>query len=141
MSLPWSGTLRVTNEDERDSLLETVTIDLAISHETLRDQEALNASIRSVKRLLQEMHIQKWIRLKRLALTPQHAEKRCTWAQRYRYFSYLNWRRVWWSNECSVQLGKGKKLEWVFIPGGKGQTQERLRLDLVKPIPCGKKKS
>ena len=56
MSLPQSSAPRVINKDERDSLLETVTIDPAISHKALRDQEALNASIRSVKRLLQEMH-------------------------------------------------------------------------------------
>ena len=96
--------------------------------------------MRSMKRLLQEMHIRKWIRLKRPALTPDHAYQRLTWAQRYRHFRYLNWRRVRWSDECSIELGKGQKLEWVFIHGGKGQRQERLRPDLVQPKPCGKKK-
>ena len=66
-------------------------------------------------RLLQEMHIRKWIRLKRPALTPNHAYQRLTWAQRYRHFRYLNWRRVRWSDECSIELGNGQKLEWVFI--------------------------
>jgi len=63
------------------------------------------------------------------------------WAQRHRLFTYLNWRRVRWSDECSIQLGKGRKLEWVFVPGGKGQYQQRLAPDLVQQRRCGKQKS
>src|ERR1700722_74532 len=66
-SKPRSGAPRVITEDERDSLLETVTITPEMSYNALQAQEAPNASIRSVKRLLQEMNIRKLARLKRPA--------------------------------------------------------------------------
>ena len=63
------------------------------------------------------------------------------WAQTYRLYTYLNWRRVRWSDECSIQLGKGQKLEWVFVAGGKGQYERRLARDMVQKRRCGKQKS
>jgi hypothetical protein len=77
------------------------------------------------------MYMRKWQRLKRPALTAEHARFRRNWAEGYRYFTYLNWRRVRWSDECSIQLGKGQKFEWVFVASGKGQHQTRLRPDLT----------
>jgi Transposase len=72
------------------------------SYEALQAIEAPNASIRLIKRLLREMHIRKWIRLKRPLLTTEHAARRLTWAQRYQRFRYLNWRRLRFSDECSI---------------------------------------
>lgn len=139
-SLPRSGAPRVITAEERDSLFEAVTLTPEITYEALRAQECPNAAIRTMKQLLQEMNIRKWIRLKRPALTPEHAGRRLTWAQRYRHFRYIHWRRVRWSDECSIQLGKGQKLEWVFVHGGKGQAEARLQRDLVQPRACGKLK-
>ena len=93
-SLSRPGASRVITEDERDSLLETITLTPAITYEALLAQECPNASMRSMRKLLQEMNIRKWIRLKRPALTSDHATLRLTWAQTYRHFRYLNWRRV-----------------------------------------------
>jgi hypothetical protein len=89
-SNPQSGAPRVITEDERDSLLETVILTPEISYEALRAQECPNASMRAMKQLLQEMNIRKWVRLKRPALTPEHASLCLTWAQRYQRFRYLN---------------------------------------------------
>ena len=132
------GAPRVISEDEREALFEAITLTPEMTHEALQAQEAPNASVRSIKRLLQEMNIRKWKRLKRPALTQRYATARLNWAQRYRLFSYLNWRRVRWSDECSVEIGKGRKLEWVFVKGGPGQLEERLKPNMVQPKPCGK---
>jgi hypothetical protein len=107
------------------------------SYKALQAIKAPNASIRSIKRLLREMHIRKWIRLKQLLLTATHAERRLTWAQRYRRFRCLNWRRLRFSDECSIQLGKGQKLEYVFV----SSKNDRLLPHMVTPIRCGKQKS
>lgn len=72
-SLPRQGAPRVISEDQRDALLEAVTLTPEMTYEALRAQEAPNASIRSIKLLFQEMNIRKWKRLKRLALTAKHA--------------------------------------------------------------------
>ena len=131
VSKPRCGAPRVITEEERDSLLETVLLTPELLYEALRAQECPNASIRAMKQLLQEMNIRKWIRLQRPALSVAHAGLRLTWAQRYRHFRYLNWRRLRWSDECSIQLGKGEKLNWVFVQGGKGQALQRLEPDIV----------
>jgi hypothetical protein len=73
VSKPRLGAPRVITENERDSLLETVLLTPEISYEALRAQECPNAALRTMKQLLQEMNIRKWIRLKRPALTPEHA--------------------------------------------------------------------
>jgi hypothetical protein len=73
VSLPRQGAPRVITEDERDSMVEAVTITPEMSYHALKAQEAPNASVRSIKRLFQEMGMRKWIRLKRPALTEQHA--------------------------------------------------------------------
>jgi hypothetical protein len=131
----------VITEEQYDLLYDMAITASSISYKKLQGEVAPDASVQSVKRLLQEMNVRKWQRLQRPALTEDHAYARLNWAQRYRMFTYLNWRQFRWSDECSIQLGKGRKLEWVFIPGGKGQHQHRLHKDLVQPHPYGKQKS
>jgi hypothetical protein len=51
-------------------MLYDITLNTPLTlYEALQAQVAPNASIRSIKRLFQEMNIRKWARLKRLALT------------------------------------------------------------------------
>ena len=54
-----SGPLRVITEEERDMLYDTASSAPAISYEALQAQVAPNASVRSIKRLLQEMNLRK----------------------------------------------------------------------------------
>jgi hypothetical protein len=71
--MPRSGAPRVISEDERDALVEAVEATPEISFLALQQQEAPNASVRTVRHLFQEMHMRKWIRLKRPALSADHA--------------------------------------------------------------------
>jgi len=59
VSQPRPGPPRVISEEERDMLYDTATSAPSISYEALQAQVAPNASIRSIKRLLQEMNIRK----------------------------------------------------------------------------------
>lgn len=63
MSQPRAGAPRVITKDERDSLLETVTLAPEILYKALQVQECPNAALRTMKQLLQKMNIRKWIRL------------------------------------------------------------------------------
>jgi hypothetical protein len=58
-SQPRPGPPRVITEDERDMLYETATTAPKISYDALQAQVAPNASIRSIKRLMQEMNLRK----------------------------------------------------------------------------------
>lgn len=44
----------------------------------------------------------------------EHAKKRLEWALSHRDWSIEQWRQIIWSDECSVELGKGKRQKWCF---------------------------
>lgn len=75
-------------------------------HELLEDVQN-SASKRTVRRLFQNMHKKKWIQRDRPELQPYHAEKRLEWARKYAHFTPMDWRRVIWTDECSVERGLG----------------------------------
>jgi transposase len=72
-SKPRIGAPRVISEDQRDAIVEALNATPSITHLALQQQEALNASVDTIRRLLREMNMRKWIRLKRPALTEAHA--------------------------------------------------------------------
>jgi hypothetical protein len=59
VSLPRSGPPRVISEEQRDLLYDTATTIPSISYDALKAQVAPDASVRSIKRLMQEMNIRK----------------------------------------------------------------------------------
>jgi hypothetical protein len=59
-----TGVPRVILEDEHNALFKAIQLTPEIIYEALQAQEALNASVRLIKRLFQKMNIRKWIRLK-----------------------------------------------------------------------------
>lgn len=48
-------------------------------------------------------------------LTPIHAEKGLLWALRWQHFEPLDWARVYFSEECTVERGMGARQEWTLI--------------------------
>jgi hypothetical protein len=48
-------------------------------------------------------------------LLPGHAAKRLQWARTYEYYTPKDWKRVFWSDECTVERGIGERKEWTFI--------------------------
>ncbi|KAJ5898841.1 hypothetical protein N7495_003585 [Penicillium taxi] len=65
-------------------------------------------------RLMQVRNLRKW-RKKSQYLKPEHAEKRLQWAREYEHFTPDDWRRVFWSDESTVERGIGARPEWSFI--------------------------
>jgi transposase len=75
-SLPRTRRPRVITKEQRDSLFERVELTPEISYAALQAQECPNASIRSIQKLLQEIGIRKWVRLKRPLLNEDQAAAR-----------------------------------------------------------------
>lgn len=67
---------------------------------------------RALRYLLRDMNKRKWKKLKRPLLTPRLAPSRLEWAQRYQH---IDWKRVKWSDECSVQRGAGVRSQYSFL--------------------------
>lgn len=80
----------------------------------LRQDFAPQASIRTIKRRLAEHGIHKHIKAERPRLTPVLARKRYEWCIRHRDWTIDEWRRVVWSDECSVEKYADPAVQWVF---------------------------
>ena len=47
-------------------------------------------------------------------MTEAHAAKRLAWCLAHRGWRVEEWGLIAWSDECSVERGRGKRAEWVF---------------------------
>ena len=131
---PRSGAPRRLTDEQRDYLY-----DFAVHqnpHSKMRDLLAeVDGAVkkRSVQKLMREMNRRKWQQRKRPEIKPENAVKRLQWARQYEHFSPEDWRRVKWSDECSVERGMGIRPVWTFL-----RPSEQLVEGDVKEIRCGK---
>ena len=80
---------------------------------------APHTSKKTVYRYLKKSGIQKWRCKVRPFLTEDHARQRRIWAEKYDGKPVAFWRRLRWSDECSIERGKGGAIEWVYRQRGK----------------------
>jgi len=93
----------------------------------------LEISKSTVYRALKEYGLVNWLAQKRLLLSEAVAAKRLAWCKARKDWTPEQWQKVIWSDECSVERGKGKKRKWVFrFPN------ERFKKEMVQPVPKGK---
>jgi transposase len=105
-------------------LYEAIQNDPCITREDLLAEVDYKVKANSIWRLTHEMGLRKWRKLNRPYLTPIHAAKRLAWALTYRHFTPEDWKRVFWSDETTIERGQGARKEWKFIPP-KRQLEER----------------
>ena len=65
-------------------------------------------------RILREANIKKSLAKSRPRLKPEHVAKRLRWATVHRDWTVEDFKRVIWSNECSVEISKDPRQQWVF---------------------------
>jgi hypothetical protein len=67
---------------------------------------------------LKTLGVHKWRCHHRPSLNAIDAQKRYKWALQHVHWSEDEWKRVRWSDECSVKKGAGQKQQWVFRRAG-----------------------
>jgi hypothetical protein len=67
-----------------------------------------------IKDLARANSIAHWRTKKRLELSPKNAADRLLWCKVRRHWTVEDWRKYMFTDECSVERGKGKEIEWVF---------------------------
>ena len=113
-SLPRPGQPRVyTDRDER-RIIRLIRRESKIQWRCLKLTTNIDISLRTFKRLLKKHHIRKWLSKKRPELTEEQAAARLAWALARRHWTAYQWRRIFWSDECSLERGIGVIREWVF---------------------------
>jgi hypothetical protein len=73
----------------------------------LRNAINNKVTIRTIQRMFQQIHKRTWKQRKQPKILPLNAQKRLAWALNYENYTLREWRRILWSDECSVERGKG----------------------------------
>jgi hypothetical protein len=100
-------------------LFRAIAVNPKITAAQLRVEVAPNLSKKSIYRYLQKSGIQKWRCKKRPLLDDEKAAARLQWALIHDNQPLDYWRRWIWSDECSIERGKGGKWDFVYRKRGK----------------------
>lgn len=113
-SLPRSGRPKTLSPADERYILILIKRDPFITYREIRDRTRFNVSDRTLARIIQQSGYGHWRAQKRPRLNAVLAKKRLEWALARKDWTYDEWSKVIWSDECSVELGKGKPAKWVF---------------------------
>lgn len=103
---------KLTTHDRR-RLKDAVNNDVFISISELQNRVVPHVSVDTVRRYLKNVGIMHRRAAQRPFLKEEHAMKRLAFAQKYYQMPLAWFRRVLWSDECSVQRGDGQGQKWV----------------------------
>jgi transposase len=102
-----------SDRDERN-ILRYVRLNPKHTYKQVKVFLQLKCSKTTIKRILKEHGISNWRARKRPELTEENALKRLAWCLTWRGLTAEEWGLIMWSDECSVERGRGKRQEWVF---------------------------
>lgn len=108
------GRPRLTSSRDDRFLIRKAKALTRIPLSALRVESNLPLSIRTIQRRLREEGIRKWKAVQRPRLTEKHAATRLKWAKEHLEWTVDMWRKVGWSDECSVEKTKDPRQVWVF---------------------------
>lgn len=134
-SLSRPGRPRAVSERDKRHILMRIKADPFITYRELRDATDLNISASTFLRILKESGYGHWRARKRPRLTAEHARLRYAWAKAHKNWFWDEWAFIIWSDECSVELGKGKQNIWCFHLNRLG---EKWKKEFIQPYKKGK---
>jgi transposase len=128
-----SGMPRRLSDEQRDYLYDIITHTNphATNHDLCAEVD-YTVKERTIQRLVRELGRKKWLQRRRPDITPEHAKQRLEWAARYKH---IDWTRVVWSDECTVERGAGVRPVWTFL-----RPSEQLQQGDVKCVRTGQSK-
>ena len=128
-----SGRPEVLSERDRRYIIKHARINPRITYAQTKLEVGLGCSRTTIYRALKLYGLTNWVAKKRPLLTPEVAKKRLDWCLLRREWTFEQWSRVIWSDECSVEKGSGKQRQWVFrLP------KEKWNKEMIQPVPKGK---
>jgi hypothetical protein len=108
------GAPRSYTLSEERKILRHVRIHPKDTYEKVKLACNLTISTSTIKRILKEHGILNWRARRRPFLTEAHAARRLAWCLHHKDYTVEDWGKYMWSDECSVERGRGKQNEWVF---------------------------
>ena len=113
-SQPRSGRPKAYTPSDERLILRIARAYPKLTYRELLSQCGLEIHPNTVKKILKEHGIQNWKCKRRPFLTPELAAKRLAWCLEHKDWRAEEWGMVVWSDECSVERGRGKRDEYAF---------------------------
>ncbi|EED11522.1 transposable element tc3 transposase, putative [Talaromyces stipitatus ATCC 10500] len=113
-SMPRTGPPEKLTDENKQKLIELTIQYPHIKYMELRNAIDNKVTIRTIQGMFQKIHKRKWKQRKRPEILPLNAQKRLAWALRYEAYTPREWQRILWSDECTVERGKGGQLIWTW---------------------------
>ena len=80
----------------------------------LKVEAEIDCSKITLYRTLKSYHLTNWLTKKRSLLTSEIAKKRLNWCLLRAEWTFEQWSKVIWFNECSIEKKSDKQRVWVF---------------------------
>ena len=100
-------------QDER-AIMRIIKRDPKITYSALQREAGLTLHRSTMRRIIKAHGYHNWRAKERPYLTEEQAKRRFEWAQEHRNWTLDDWKKVIWSDECSVERGSGKQRVWCF---------------------------
>jgi transposase len=132
-SCPRAGRPLKLSRVDRRNILRIIRSDPKITYNALRIQSGVNAHRNTIASMLKKEGIRNWVARKRPLLTSEIAEKRYQWALKHQDWTWDDWKKVIWTDECSLERGVGARRTWCFRT-----PQQKWQKEMVEPFSKGK---
>ena len=113
-SLPRTPRKKSYSEHDERVLLRHVRANPKDTYREIMTACGLGCKKTTIRKILKEHGITNWKAKRRPFLTEKNAAARLAWCLERRHWLAEDWALVVWSDECSVERGRGKRDEWVF---------------------------
>ncbi|KZZ90700.1 Homeodomain-like protein [Ascosphaera apis ARSEF 7405] len=111
---PRPGRPRKLTERDKNHIIILIKRNPFIKYPALKEICPTAVSIATIRRLIQGSGYGNWPARKRPELTPTVAEKRWAFVKQAILWTKVQRESIIWTDECSVELGKGKRREYCF---------------------------
>ena len=114
-------------------ILRIIRRNSKLTYAQLKIEANVDVHKNTLYRMLKEEGITNWLARKRPLITPEVAAKRLQWAKKHQNWSWEEWSKIIWSDECSLERGKGGRRIWVFR-----SPYEKYNQEMICPYKKGK---
>jgi hypothetical protein len=114
-TIPRPGRPSVLSESDKHLIFRLIKRDPFIAYNDIREQTGITASNDTLLRMVKASGYGHWRARKRPYLKADAIAQRLAWALERRDWTYEDWKRIIWTDECSVEIGKSKNHRWVFM--------------------------
>jgi transposase len=130
-SLHRSGRPKKLTKENQTEILRIIDEKPLITYSKLIEEAGVDVHERTIRTMLKEHNIGKFKCVLRPKLTDKVAAQRLEWAVKHQDLTPEQWAKIIWSDESSVEAGKGKKRELCFRKRDQG---EKWKKQYVQPF-------